>query len=117
MRKIEAGAFQFCLKLRIDKNEESSPHPLTVGKISDKNREVGLVHQMGIVVGTAKLRENEEKKRAVVTFELAVVASLRWSWPSTTPRLPRFLCPLVQVPERPLLAGARRGGEGELLAT
>ena len=117
VRELEAVAFQFRLKLRIDKNEESSPHPLTVSNLPDKNKKVGLVYQMGIVMGITKLRKNEERKRAVVAFELAVVASLRRLWPPATPRPPRFLRRPVQVPGRPLLAGARRGREGELLAT
>lgn len=68
-------------------------------------------------MGMAKLRENEEKKRAVTTFELAAVASLRRSWPSTTSQPPRFLRRPVQGSGHPWLAVARIGREGELLAT
>ena len=45
------------------------------------------MHQMGIVVGIAKLRENEERERDVVTFELAAVDSLSWSGPPVIPSL------------------------------
>lgn len=99
------------------KNEKSSPHPLTVRNFSDKNKKVGLVYQMRIVMGMAKLRENEEKKRAVAAFELVVIASLRRSWPSTTPRPPRFLRRPVRRSGRPWIAVARIGREEELLAT
>lgn len=42
---------------------------------------------MGNVMGVAKLRENEERERDVVTFELAAVDSLSWSGPPVIPSL------------------------------